>query len=128
MRHTDGSSRTILVVEDNTDSRFMLRRLLEMSGYRIVEARSGREAVEIAGRECPDVILMDLSLPDIDGLSATKLIRELEGMCDTPVIALTGYDDRRHHRAALDAGCSEYITKPVDFDLLEEVVGGYCPA
>lgn len=128
MRRPDERGRTVLLAEDNADSRLMMRRLLEMSGYRIVEAKTGREAVELAQRECPDIILMDLSLPVVDGLTATKLIRKLEGLCDTPIVALTGYDAGHFHQAAREAGCNEYVTKPVDFDLLEEVVGRFCAA
>ncbi len=128
MRRPGERGRTILIAEDYTDSRLMMRQLLELSGYRIVEAKTGREAVEFAERECPDIILMDLSLPEIDGLTATRLIRELKGLCDTPVIALTAHDAAHFHEAALAAGCNEYVTKPVDFDLLEEVVGRFCPA
>ena len=127
MRDSDERGSTILIAEDYADSRLMMRQLLEMSGYRIVEAKTGREAVEFAQRECPDVILMDLSLPEIDGLTATKLIRELKGLCDTPIIALTAHDAAHFHEAALAAGCNEYVTKPVDFDMLEEVVGRFCP-
>lgn len=96
-----------------------------MDGYRVVEAANGREAVEFAERECPDLILMDLSLPEMDGLTATKLIRKLEGMCDTPIIALTAHDAAQFHKAAIAAGCNEYVTKPVDFDSLGKVVGQF---
>lgn len=122
----ENSVRTILLVEDFEDSRFMMRRLLEMGGYRVVEATNGREAVEFAESECPDLILMDLSLPELDGLSATKLIREIEKLCDVPIVALTGHDTGEFHSQALAAGCNEYVTKPVDFDHLENVVQRYC--
>ena len=70
---------------------------------------------------------MDISLPEIDGLAATKLIRQLEGLCDTPIVALTAHDAEQFHSIAVAAGCTEYVTKPVDFDLLEVVVGRYRP-
>jgi two-component system, cell cycle response regulator DivK len=127
MRRDDNGAKTVLLVEDFADSRFMMRSLLEMDGYRVVEAANGREAVEFAKRECPDLILMDLSLPEMDGLEATKLIRQLEGLCDTPIIALTAHDAEQFHSVAMEAGCTEYVTKPVDFDLLEVVVGRFCP-
>ena len=128
MRRHDEKGRTVLLVEDYADSRLMMRLLLEMSGYRIVEAETGREAVEFAERECPDVILMDLSLPEIDGLTATKFIRELEILRDVPIIALSAHAAEHFHNAALAAGCNHYVTKPVDFDQLEDVVGRFCPA
>jgi CheY-like chemotaxis protein len=126
MRDLDKKAKTVLLVEDFDDSRFMMRRLLEMDGYRVVEAKTGREAVEYAERECPDLILMDLSLPEVDGLTATKLIRRLERLCDTPIIALTAHDAAQFHEEAIEAGCNEYVTKPVDFDLLGSVIGRYC--
>ncbi len=128
MSHSHERERTILLVEDNTDNRLLMRQLLEMSGYRVVEASTGRQAVEIAESECPDLILMDLSLPEIDGLMATRLIRQLETLCDVPIIALTAHDATQFHNAALAAGCNEYVTKPVDYDLLEKVVGRFCAA
>jgi CheY-like chemotaxis protein len=128
MRGNGGGVKTVLLVEDFADSRFILRRLLEMDGYRVVEATNGREAVEFAGRECPDLILMDLSLPELDGLSATKLIRKLEDLCDVPIIALTAHDPEQFHSAALEAGCDEFMTKPVDFDRLEGVMARFCHA
>ncbi len=118
--------RTILIAEDHADSRYMMRRLLEMSGYLIVEAKTGREAVELAEQECPGLILMDLSLPDIDGLTATKLIRDLAALCDTPIVALTAHDAGHFRAAALEAGCDEYVTKPVSTEVLEEVIERFC--
>ena len=126
MRHIDKEFKTILLVEDFDDSRFMMRQLLEMSGYKVIEAKNGREAVEYTREECPDVILMDLSLPELDGLSATRLIRQLESSCDVPIIALTAHDRAEFHSAALAAGCNEYITKPVDFDSLSNVIVQFC--
>ena len=127
MRAGVNYQKTVLLVEDIEDSRFMMRRLLEMSGYRVIEAANGREAVEYAERECPDLILMDLSLPEVDGLTATRLIRQLERLCATPIVALTAHDAAEFHARAMAAGCNEYVTKPVDFDRLERVVGRYCP-
>src|SRR5919107_6147165 len=79
---------TVLVVEDFEDNRFMMRRLLEMSGYRVIEAVNGQEAVETARREHPDLILMDLSLPLLDGLAATRRIREQDGLSKVPIVAV----------------------------------------
>ena len=128
MRENGDGIKTVLLVEDFADSRFMMRLLLEMDGYRVVEATNGREAVESAERECPDLILMDLGLPEVDGLTATKLIRELEDLCDVPIIALTAHDAEQFQSAAVAAGCNEYVTKPVDFDSLGRVIRQFCPA
>ena len=122
---------TVLLVEDFEDSRFVLKRALEMSGdYHVVEAVDGQEAVEIASRSCPDLILMDLNLPFMDGLMATEQIRECQRACqDVPIVAITAYDTYGIREAALEAGCNAYITKPIDFDelkrVLRQVVGGW---
>ena len=113
---------TILVVEDTGDIRQVLSTWLRISGYRVLEAADGAEAVEIASRECPDLILMDLSLPTLDGISATRLIRDIEGICGVPIIACTAHDTREWGDRALTAGCADFISKPVDFDLLDKVV------
>jgi len=114
--------RTILVVEDFEDNRFMMRRLLEMSGYLVVEAVNGQEAVEISQRTLPDLILMDLSLPLLDGLSATRRIRTRPELEKVPIVAVSAHDTADFHAEALAAGCNEYVTKPIDFDELEELL------
>ena len=113
------SEKTVLVVEDFEDNRFMMRRLLEMSGYRVVEAVNGQEAVEEAVRVEPDLILMDLSLPLLDGLAATRRIREQQQLKNVPIVAVSAHDTADFHADALAAGCNEYVTKPIDFDQLE---------
>jgi len=113
---------TVLVVEDFEDNRFMMRRLLEMSGYRVVEAVNGRQAVESAAAENPDIILMDLSLPMLDGLAATRKIREQGGASRVPIIAVSAHDSADFHAEALAAGCNEYVTKPIDFDQLVKLL------
>lgn len=113
---------TVLVVEDTEDNRFMMRRLLEMSGYDVVEARNGEEAVAVAQAENPHIILMDLSLPVIDGLAATRLIRKCPELRATPIVAVSAHDSADFQAEAIDAGCNGYITKPVDFTVLEALV------
>jgi len=109
-------------VEDTEDNRFMMRRLLEMSGYQVVEATNGEEAVQVARAESPRLILMDLSLPVIDGLAATRLIRKLPDFRSTPIIAVSAHDTSDFQLDALEAGCNSYITKPIDFNELEELI------
>lgn len=121
-RTNNEAPKTILVVEDFADSRFMMRQLLELSGYRVLEASDGREAVEMAEQECPDLVLMDLSMPVLDGLSATRLIRRIERICHVPVVALTAHCSDEYVTAAREAGCDHFVSKPVDFDLLLEVI------
>ena len=114
---------TVLLVEDTEDNRFMMRRLLEMSGYRVIEAMNGEEAVKLARSESPRLILMDLSLPVIDGLAATRLIRKLPEFEAIPIIAVSAHDTSDFQSEAIDAGCNSYVTKPIDFNELEELIG-----
>jgi two-component system, cell cycle response regulator DivK len=120
-------STKVLLVEDTEDNRFMMRRLLEMSGYDVVEAVNGEEAVKLASIEHPDVILMDLSLPIVDGLGATRRIRALAGPQRVPIIAVSAHDTADFHTEAVAAGCDAYITKPIDFAELEELVKRLLP-
>ena len=119
---TDPTASKVLLVEDTEDNRFMMRRLLEMVGYTVVEARNGQEAVRLAESESPAVILMDLSLPIIDGLAATKLIRQIPTAKTTPIIAVSAHDTADFQSEALAAGCNGYVTKPIDFALLEVLI------
>lgn len=113
---------TVLLVEDTEDNRFMMRRLLEMSGYHVIEATDGEEAVRLAESEQPQLILMDLSLPVIDGLAATRAIRKLEGFEKIPIVAVSAHDTSDFQAEALTAGCDSYITKPIDFSQLEVLI------
>ena len=113
---------TVLLVEDTEDNRFMMRRLLEMSGYRVVEAMNGEEAVKLARAESPQLILMDLSLPVIDGLAATRLIRKVPALEATPIIAVSAHDTSDFQAEAVEAGCNSYVTKPIDFTELEKLI------
>jgi CheY-like chemotaxis protein len=122
MDETNDSRRVVLVVEDFEDNRFMMRRLLEMSGYRVVEAVNGNQAVEAAASERPDIILMDLSLPMLDGLAATRRIRTQDDLRKVPIVAVSAHDSADFHAEALAAGCNEYVTKPIDFDQLVQLL------
>ena len=103
----------------------MMRRLLEMGGYRVVEASDGEQAVQLAVQERPALILMDLSLPKLDGLAATRQIRQHQDVGRTPVIAVSAHDSPESRAEALEAGCDEYVTKPIDFDSLTELLKGF---
>lgn len=116
-----------LLVEDFEDSRFMMRRLLEMAGYSVVEASDGEQAVELAVRKRPALILMDLSLPKLDGLAATRQIRQLKDLRQTPIVAISAHDSPESRTEALAAGCNEYVTKPIDFDQLGDVLKRFLP-
>jgi CheY-like chemotaxis protein len=122
MEESEDGRAVVLVVEDFEDNRFMMRRLLEMSGYRVVEAVNGNQAVEMAVKVRPDIILMDLSLPQLDGLAATRRIRSQEGLGKVPIVAVSAHDSSDFHAEALAAGCNEYVTKPIDFDQLVQLL------
>lgn len=124
---SESTIQTVMVVEDFEDNRFMMRRLLEMSGYHVVEAMNGEEAVEIAQREKPNLILMDLSLPLLDGLAATRRIREHAELRTVPIVAVSAHDTADFHADALAAGCNDYVTKPIDFDQLEGLLSRLLP-
>ena len=109
---------TVMVAEDYEETRYMLRLVLEMEGYRVVEACDGRDAYELARSVRPDLILMDLTMPVMDGITATRRIREEEGLGGVPIVAVTAHATPEYRHRALAAGCDEFITKPVDMNRL----------
>ena len=127
MGDKDSASPLVLVVEDVEDTRQVMRRLLEMSGCRVLEAANGREAVEVAGREQPSLILMDLNMPVLDGFTAALRIRQNEQARHVPIIAVTAYDTAESRAAARAVGCNEYVPKPVDFDQLMTLIHSLVP-
>ena len=119
------SAKRVLVVDDFDDSRFSLSMLLKIEGYEVIEATDGAQAIEKALSDKPDLILMDLSLPVIDGLSATRQIRQSAAMKRVPIIALTAHDLIDIQSQAEDAGCTDYAPKPIDFTLLIDMMAKY---
>jgi len=116
--------KTILIVEDYVDIRAMMKFLVEGFGYQVVEAADGQEAIERVKQFHPDLILMDLSLPVMDGLTATQLIRKVDGLSKIPIIAVTAYGNS-YYRRAIEAGCDDLINKPLDFKNLEPMLNQY---
>ncbi len=106
------SSPTILIAEDHEDSREALRTLLDAFGYRVETANNGREAVEAALAQQPDLILMDVMMPELDGFEATRRLREHAGFRQVPIVALTAMEGARERVMA--AGCDDYVAKPID--------------
>ncbi len=104
----------ILVVEDNETNMYLIRFMLEKNGYEVIEAIEGATGVELAGKEKPDLILMDIQLPDIDGLESTKRIRASEANSEIPIVALTSFAMAGDRERALAAGCTGYIEKPIN--------------
>ena len=117
--------RRIMVVEDYDDTRMLLKQGLEMLGYSVLEASNGQEAVDIADRERPDLILMDLDLPILDGIAATQQIRQQEHMESVPIVAVTAYPLSYSRVKAFAKGCNEYMPKPIDMSELARVVNRY---
>ncbi len=121
------ASQTIMVVEDYDDTRLLLRQILESKGYRVVEAINGQEAVDLTQREHPDLILMDLDLPILDGIAATQHIRQQSEMNQVAIVAITAYPMSYTRVKAFAKGCNEYLAKPIDFAELEELLNRYVP-
>lgn len=118
----DNDGHTVMVVEDFEDSRLMLGEWLKIRNFKVVEAKDGWEAVAVALRERPGLILMDLNLPVLDGAEVTCLLREHEELNDVPVVAITAHDTADARADASDVGCHAFITKPIDFDCLEQIL------
>lgn len=105
--------KTILIVEDNEDNRLIYSQYLTHAGFRVLEATNGLEGVEVTRRERPDIVLMDISMPVMDGLTATRHIKADGALSSIPVIALTAHAMASDEAMARDAGCDGYISKPV---------------
>lgn len=124
MVEKDSRDRTILIVEDSDDARYLMRLALEGVGYLIIEAENGAKAVEIAQAEHPDIILMDLGLPIMDGIKAAEKIRASEGLDGIPIIAVTAHQETDFRAGAKAAGFDAYVTKPIEIDSLSELING----
>jgi CheY-like chemotaxis protein len=114
----------VLVVEDYEDTREFMKFLLQDYGFDVSEAANGFEALEAVSRQVPDLILMDISMPGMDGLTAARKIREQKSSRKTPIIAITAYGEAAR-RKAIEAGCNASLSKPIDFEDLEPVLTRY---
>ena len=114
----------VLLVEDFEDTRLFMRLELEDQGFIVFEAENGQVAVETAIRENPDVILMDLTLPLMDGFAATKLIRQNQRLQNIPIIAVTAHQEEDFRSDAKASGFDAYVTKPIDVNWLKELIAG----
>lgn len=117
--------KTILCVEDNPNNRLLVRRMLEAEGYHVLEADCGEEGITVAARTLPDLILMDITLPDINGYEATRRLRENPALARTPILAVTANVMKGDREKALSAGCNSYISKPIDVDQLPRLLAEY---
>ena len=118
----NGRQRTILVVDDFDDTRLLLRTWLQKKGYRIVEAENGAEAVVQAATHHPDLIIMDVEMPELDGLSATRQIRASNHGRTLPIVAVSAYGADQFRDSALEAGCNEYVSTPFEPIELENLI------
>ena len=112
----------ILVVDDSADNVAMISLYLQQQGYRVVTAVNGEDAIAVASQMMPNLILMDINLPTLDGLGATRRIRESDALRDIPVVAITAFGTEGFQRAAYDVGVSGYLTKPLDLDRLHQLI------
>ncbi len=117
-------SKKVLIVEDYADSRDVLKLLIESFGYEALTATNGKDAVQIAKKESPAVILMDIALPEMSGLQATEIIRKTADISNIPIVAITAYG-LVIDKEAIQAGCNEVINKPLDYDNFRHILQKY---
>jgi CheY-like chemotaxis protein len=114
--------RTILLVEDFDDTRLMMKLWLVKNGYRVLEAETGQEAINVAQRARPDLIIMDVMMPGMNGLDATQRIREYQALRRTPIVAVSAYGADEYRSIAIEAGCNEYVSTPFEPSALAELI------
>ena len=118
-------SATILYIEDNPDNRLLVRRILQAEDYTVLDADNANQALEILQGQRPDLILMDINLPEIDGYTLTTQLKDQPGMRNIPIIALTANVMKGDRERTMEAGCDGYIQKPVDVDKLPHQIASY---
>jgi len=117
-----GGARTVLVAEDDEDVRLLLTTRLGARGYRVVEASDGQETLELAKVVRPDIVLMDLQLPRLNGFAVARFLRQTDSLRSVPIVVVSAHDPAKHRNLALAAGCNAYVQKPIDFDRLDELM------
>jgi two-component system cell cycle response regulator DivK len=119
---------TILYVEDNADNRMLVRRILMAAGYQVLEAGDARDALDVLKSRVPDLILMDINMPDIDGYTLTSRLKALPALREVPIVAMTANVMKGDRERSFDAGCDGYIQKPIDVDKLPGQIGQFLAA
>ncbi len=119
------SQATILYIEDNPENRLLVRRVLEAEGYAVVEATDGPSGLEVARQSKPDLILLDINLPEVDGYQLVGQLRDVPDLSTVPIIALTANVMKGDREKTLAAGCDGYIQKPIDVDALPVQIAGF---
>jgi two-component system cell cycle response regulator DivK len=112
----------ILYIEDNPGNRLLVRRILEAEGYSVMEATDGTSGLEVAAQGSPDLILLDINLPEIDGYDLARRFRAIPNLQEVPILAVTANVMKGDRERTLEAGCDGYIQKPIDVDRLPEQV------
>ena len=120
--------KTILYIEDNPENRLLVRRVLEVEGYRVIEADSGKTGLQKAETMAPDLVLMDINLPEIDGYELTHRLKQMPDLAGVPVVAMTANVMKGDREKTLAAGCDGYIQKPIDVDQLPLQVARFLQA
>lgn len=119
------TKRIVLYVEDNPDNRLLVRRILQADGFDVLEASSAAEALELLNRQTPDLILMDINMPDLDGYTLTTRLKQDPDFNRVPIVALTANVMKGDRERSLEAGCDGYIQKPIDVDRLPSQVSSF---
>lgn len=120
-------STKILIIEDNEQNMYLLTFLLNNHGHQVVQARDGRQGIELAERENPDLILLDIQLPEMDGYAVTRKIKTIPPLAEIPIVAVTSYAMVGDREKTIDAGCSGYIEKPINPETFMEQIRDFMP-
>jgi CheY-like chemotaxis protein len=118
---------SVLVVEDNDETSFLLRTVLTRKGYRVIEAWDGKQAIEVAEGEELNLILLDLQLPRLNGLGVIHRLRQNPQLENVPIVIITGQDPEKYRNTAIAEGCDDFLIKPIDFDRLDALLEYYAP-
>jgi two-component system cell cycle response regulator DivK len=121
----ENQSATILYVEDNPENRLLVRRVLQAEGYGFLEAGNAPEAMDIVKTQHPDLILMDINMPEIDGYTLTSRLKSIRDLENVPIIALTANVMKGDRERTIEAGCDGYIQKPIDVDKLPQQIHNF---
>lgn len=128
MSSSSVGKQTVMVVEDSQDVRELMALQLRLSGYHVIEAGDGLEAVELARENCPALIFMDIQMPGVDGLAATRTIRGIAELCEVVIVAFSAFSSGDNRERAIEAGCNEYVSKSVGVNRLAGIAGHYLTA
>ena len=121
-------NQTVLVADDSDDVRELAALQLRLSGYEVIEAKDGQEAVELAKENCPALIFMDIQMPVMDGLEAARLIRGIRELCAVTIIAFSAFGSGGNRQKAIEAGCDDFVSKVVGVNQLSAITERYLPA